>query len=627
MSNPYVSRGPVRNPEMFFGREQELLEIAAFLRGNQSISIVGPRKIGKTSLLYHLMREETRTRLGLENVLFAYLDCEVLGDGGHTMIFGQFAGEIAAALDIYGLEPEPTLEAVITNPSRLSFESAIRRLNQRGLRIVLVMDEFERLSTNPELDVNFFNALRSAAGRYELVYMTVSGRPLIELTYTGRSQDILSSPFFNIFAPLFLGLLQHHEAEELIQSPAQQQDINFTAETVGFIYDLVGGHPLALQVACFHAFENPTNTTTIEDRTSQELASHFQYYWHNCTPAEQDVLVQVGRHAVREENDTTLRILLRDLTQRSLLLNDGGVLSYPSRAWAEYVEAQQPHTQHKQANVGSYTGTILGSYEVLDKLGSGGMADVYRGRHTRLEKIVAVKILPSKMAEEEIFRQRFEREAQAVAALRHPNIVQMYDFGDTEGVYYMVMEFIDGLNLSEHMQRHSILPLSFVQQLVNEIASAVDYAHTQGLIHRDIKPSNVMLEQANDGHIRAVLTDFGIAKLVASRTNITKTAMMGTLDYMPPEQIQDSGEVDGRADVYALGVMTYEMLTGQLPFKGENAGAMIFSHLQEAPPDPRQFCQNMPDHVAEALLTTLAKDPMERFASTGAFANAIGRDA
>ena len=249
--------------------------------------------------------------------------------------------------------------------------------------------------------------------------------------------------------------------------------------------------------------------------------------------------------------------------------------------------------------------------------------DVYRGRHKRLEKIVAVKILPSRMAEEPIFRQRFEREAQAVAALRHPNIVQMYDFGDSNGMYFMVMEYIDGMNLSQYMHKHGALSLVFVKTLVAELASAIDYAHKQGLIHRDVKPSNIMLEQANDGHIRPVLTDFGIAKLITGRNNITNSVMMGTLDYMPPEQIHDSGDVDERADVYALAVVTYEMLTGKLPFNGASVQAVITSHLQGDPADPRIYFPEMPDNTAETLLKALTRDPTERFKTAREFTNTL----
>jgi serine/threonine-protein kinase len=276
---------------------------------------------------------------------------------------------------------------------------------------------------------------------------------------------------------------------------------------------------------------------------------------------------------------------------------------------------------------GSFTGTRLGTYEVLELLGRGGMAEVYKGRHPRLDRTVAIKILPSSLAAQVDFRQRFEREARSVAALRHPNIVQMFDFGDVEGIYYMVMEYIDGTDLANYMGKAGPMGLAQVRSILGDVASALDYAHAQGLVHRDVKPSNVMLQAADseDAKQHAILTDFGIAKILTSETASTKTgAMMGTLDYMAPEQIRISREVDGRADVYALGIMLYQMLTGELPFKGDHPGAVMMAHLQEPPPDPRALMPELSENVAAAILCALAKDPDERHPTVGALAEVIG---
>src|SRR5579859_5721207 len=338
--NPYLARGPLRDPEMFYGRSAELWEMASFIGGNQSIAVIGQRKIGKTSLLFHLMRPQVREAIGLatENVI-AYLDCELLGQSNPDEIFGQFASEIGAVLSDLGLSPEPALEAAIVKPSRLAFESAVRKLNQRGLRLVLILDEFERISTNSALDLNFFNALRSAAGRYQLVFITASARPLIELTYSGRSQEVLSSPFFNIFAPLFLGLLSAEESETLIHEPATRAGRAFTRELAENLYQFAGGHPMALQVACFHAFNNPDDWNTVEVNAERELNAHFQYYWHNLSGQEQETLHRLGEAASRAHNDTTLRAILRDLVQKGLLVNHANSFYYPSQAWAHFVAA------------------------------------------------------------------------------------------------------------------------------------------------------------------------------------------------------------------------------------------------------------------------------------------------
>jgi hypothetical protein len=630
MNNPYIFRGPVHDPRMFFGRVHELQEIASFLRGNQSISIIGPRKIGKTSLLFHLMRPETWEPLGLDDaVLFAYLDCEVLGESEHGEIFAQFAAELAAVLDERELEPEPALESVLERPTRLSFESAVRRLNRRGLRVVLVLDEFERLSTNTHLDVNFFNALRSAAGRYQLAFLTASAQPLIQLTYSGRSKDILSSPFFNIFAPLFLRLMPEEEARRMIEQPARDAGAPFALEVQDFIYNLVSGHPLALQVACFHAFENPGDTIEIERRTMMELAPHFQYYWHNLDPIEQETLQHISRATSQAPHDTTLRGILRDLVQKCLLVSESGAYRYASRAWADFVAAQEGPVAPSPSRVQELRpGTYLGAYEVLESLGRGGMSEVYKGRHPRLDRTVAIKVLPAGLAADSDFRQRFEREAQSVAGLRHPNIVQVFDFGDVDGLYYMVMEFIEGTDLACYLRERGALELAEAQDILHDLAHALDYAHAEDLIHRDVKPSNVMLQVVTGGgsRRRAILTDFGIAKIRSADTGATKTGvMMGTLDYMAPEQIRTAGEVDQRADVYALGVMLYQMLTGELPFPGDNPGAVLMAHLQQPAPDPRLLLPDLPAGVALATLRALAKDPAERFASAGELAGAVTR--
>ncbi len=618
MNNPYVSRGPVRDPHMFWGREHELQEIAAFMRGNQSVSIIGPRKIGKTSLLFQLLRPSAWEKLGLDDKnLFVYLDCEVLGEGTHEEIFGIFASEISTALAERQLPPEAAVEAAIAKPTRLSFESAVRKLNQRGLRIVLILDEFERLSTNAHLDLNFFNALRSAAGRYQLVFLTASARPLIELTYSGKSQEILSSPFFNIFAPMFLGVLLDTEAHALLTEPMQAQGVNLPTEIKKFVLSFAGGHPFLLQVTCFHAF-TIQHLPELAQRATEELQPHFEYYWRNLSTNEQQALSDVSHAAARALHDTTMRGALRDLTQKSFLVLRDGLYHYPSQAWANFVAQQTPPAAPR-------TGALpkqFGAYEVQELLGRGGMAEVYKGRHTRLDRIVAIKILPASLATDPDFRARFEREARAVAALRHEHIVQVFDFGEADGTYYMAMEFINGKDLSHLLKELKVMPPPQALPLLHDIASALDYAHAQGLVHRDVKPNNVLLDLTAEGTMRAVLSDFGIVRLASHQTGLTQTSLVGTLDYMAPEQIHSAGQVSPHADIYSLGVMTYQMLTGQLPFSGDVSTVML-GHLHHPVPDARIINPQLTFEQSEAIKRAMAKDPAERFATASHFIEAL----
>jgi hypothetical protein len=280
--------------------------------------------------------------------------------------------------------------------------------------------------------------------------------------------------------------------------------------------------------------------------------------------------------------------------------------------------------QHDEDDTGAdhLAGAQIGPYLLEAPIGRGGMGYVYRAHHQSLARTVALKILSDALAHNEAFRTRFEREAKTVAGLRHPNIVTLYDFGEQGNAFYMAMEFIDGEELSTLLKREGALPLALIKSVVGDVAAALDYAHTQGLVHRDVKPSNVMLRKVADStSVQAVLTDFGIAK-VGDTSGLTQTGMLGTLEYAAPEQIMSAKTVDSRADIYALGVMTYQMLTGEMPFKG-SVGEMVFAHLQQPPPDPRRLRADISDTTARVVLCALEKSPDERFGTAGEFAAAL----
>jgi serine/threonine-protein kinase len=235
--------------------------------------------------------------------------------------------------------------------------------------------------------------------------------------------------------------------------------------------------------------------------------------------------------------------------------------------------------------------------------------------------------MPAALAAQADFRQRFTREAQIVAKLEHPNIVRVFDYGEQDDMPYMVMEYVSGQDLGAFLRANGKLSLASALPLMRQIAGALDYAHTHGLVHRDIKPSNILLDPvgAMTGQTRVVLTDFGIAKVLDARTAMTRTGgVLGTFDYIAPEQIEASPHVDGRADVYALGVMVYQMLTGELPFKHHNPGALLIAHMTQTPPDPRQLAPDLSRDAAHAIQQAMAKNPGERFATAGAFVAALG---
>jgi len=264
------------------------------------------------------------------------------------------------------------------------------------------------------------------------------------------------------------------------------------------------------------------------------------------------------------------------------------------------------------------TGTTFSSYRDLKLIGRGGMAEVYSATSPTSRKAVAIKVLRAALAEDEQFRKRFMREAQIVSGLDHPNIVHMVDFGNENDVYYIVMELLSGPDLNRLLKDEGQLSLAKTVDLLRGVADALDYAHQQGLVHRDIKPSNVMVDSSSKP-TRVILTDFGIAKISGAQTRITNTGMVGTFDYIAPEQIQASADVDGRADVYALGVMTYQMITGRLPFERPNTGALLLAHLNAPRPDAREIVPDLPRHISYAIQQAMDKDPNVRFSTAGDF--------
>ena len=263
-----------------------------------------------------------------------------------------------------------------------------------------------------------------------------------------------------------------------------------------------------------------------------------------------------------------------------------------------------------------------GRYEIQELLGEGGMSAVYKAFDHNLKRTVAVKIIHPHLVDDEDFVRRFETEARAVAQLHHPNIVQVYDFATEGELHYMVLEYIPGETLQAVLERLRAqgerLPLAEALDLMVQIADAVAYAHEQGMVHRDLKPANIILRPTGE----PVLTDFGLARIMGG-SHRTRTGMvLGTVFYMAPEQVLGE-HVDQRADVYSLGVMLYELLTGRLPYEGENLAEIMQQHLSAPLPDPREIVPDLPPALAEVVKRAMAKSPEERFQTASELKEAL----
>ena len=262
-------------------------------------------------------------------------------------------------------------------------------------------------------------------------------------------------------------------------------------------------------------------------------------------------------------------------------------------------------------------GKTIGGYQILEQIGEGGMATVFKAYQPSLDRYVAVKILPRHLSQEPGFSKRFNREARAVAKLEHPHILPIYDSGMEEGLSYIVMRYIDAGTLKDLMEQP--LSLKQISDLIDQIAAALDQAHEQGYVHRDVKPSNVLLDRES----WALLSDFGLAKMMEGSEHITATGVgVGTPAYMSPEQGRGD-KVDHRTDVYSLGVVLYEMMTGQVPYHAETPMAVVFKHIYEPLPLPRDINPEIPETIERILLKALAKDPEDRYQSAGEMAEAL----
>ena len=265
------------------------------------------------------------------------------------------------------------------------------------------------------------------------------------------------------------------------------------------------------------------------------------------------------------------------------------------------------------------TGKVFGVYEIAAPLGEGGMAAVYKAYQPAMKRFVAVKVLSRKLAESGEFTTRFQREALMLAQLQHPHILPVFDYGQVDGYSYIVMPFLQNGTLAELLQTRR-RSLTEIYQIMTQIGGALGYAHARGMIHRDVKPSNVLIDEQGN----CLLTDFGLARMVeiSSESLTSAGAIMGTPAYMSPEQ--GKGDIlDGRSDLYSLGVIFYEMLTGQVPYRDKLPMMVVIKHIHDPLPSARELVPDLSDAIERVLIKSLAKEPEERYQTAEDFVQAV----
>lgn len=267
-------------------------------------------------------------------------------------------------------------------------------------------------------------------------------------------------------------------------------------------------------------------------------------------------------------------------------------------------------------------GHVIGNYKVTEKIGEGGMGTVFKGIDVMLDREVAIKMLRPELARQAQIVERFRSEAVTLAKLNHPNIATLYSFQRQNDDFFMVMEYVTGETLDDLIRRTGAMPVDHAISLFGQVLEGMARAHKLVIIHRDIKPANMMLTE--DGSIKVM--DFGIARVLGTARMTRQGNIVGTIEYMSPEAIQGA-DVDARSDIYSLGILLYEMLTGRVPFVNDTEYSLMMAQINEQPPPPRTFAPHIPPHIEHAILKSLAKRPDDRFQSVGDFRRALEQHA
>jgi len=642
MPNPYLNRVAIRDPAQFYGRRREVARIFSRLGADrpQSIAVVGERRIGKSSLLNYLCAPEVQRQYLArpEEYVFVFMDLQQR----RRMVLEDFLQDWLEEIQRC---------AAISVPGKTGLDGIYAILNQlraERRKLIAIFDEFDVLTSNRSFSADFFAFLRSVANNYEVAYVTSSGRELQELCHT---EQIADSPFFNIFTNIYLRAFPDADAYELISRPSEQSGTPL-APYADDIRRLSGNFPFYLQIACSIYFEQLQETgrldlAAIEEAFDDEVRGHFRYLWEHFSADERAVCQAIasGQPVLREHT-----YVFEDFKRAGYILTEADgkprwfsrrflpVVLHPGRSSGgsgEYaavpptlelhvpwrVNSQDSRTHAgKSATMPAY----LGRFEVLERLGGGGMGEVFLARDAQLGRKVAIKVLKACYAHQSETRQRFLREARMVSSLNHPHIATLYEIGEADGLPYLVMEYVRGKTIDQCLREQGRFPCTEVCRIGAQAAEGLAAAHAIGVVHRDIKPSNLQLDEHGNVHI----IDFGLAKLdtrvqrahlsssdehLRAVSDITETGVLvGTVTYMSPEQAANDAQASLAGDVFSLGIVLYEMTTGRLPFDGKSYYDVMDAILHATPAPIRDWRPEAPVGLVKAIEAALAKNPEAR---------------
>ncbi|MCB0212257.1 MAG: protein kinase, partial [Anaerolineae bacterium] len=642
-----------------------------------SVAISGDPRVGKTSLLHYLRMEEAQEGMGLSPSWchFIYLDCHTIMPFREAT-FWRFVLRILSQNFRNNETLYPQIRDLLkqSTPDSYDLSNFFDDVARAGHLVVLLLDEFEAVTEylDPEAP-QFLYHLRALINRPDrgLALIVSTRRPLKQLC---TDFHFAGSSFDNVFSSITLRPFSETEVDELLEyyqvnfSAEERIDLRRLAGHHPYLVQLTGS--LMLRARSNRVIEE-SSITQIEADLENETEAYFTDILYCSQDQEQMLLTWLALSAFDRQVIQGLSTLLERYEQEIMRLVERGLICQNTNRvslfspifcrrvlhknlvikgpqvlseWNQYLHFLSPPQKEtfrhlvEQINkrpVIIKKPELLGSpsvennnqlpqndevtqkldrYKVGKLIGKANFADIFEGYDPHLDRPVAIKRLSTTLKENsDELRARFGREARAIAVLRHPNILQIYDFDIKRRRPYMVMEFIEGQNLKEHLYdlqaTERTLSWEEVLRISGRVADALDYAHHRNMIHRDVKPANIML--GNDGSV--FLSDFGLVRLL-DQPGLTQTGrLIGTLEYMAPEQVRgDSHQVDHRADIYALGCVIYEMLTGRPPF---TATQLPRAHLDKQPIPLTHFVSHLPETASHVVLQALAKDPAERPAS------------
>lgn len=622
IKNPFIAGNWVRGNN-FFGRQHLINEI---LEGNRNYFwVAGTRRFGKTSLLKQIEWLTT--------------------EGEYVAKFISLFWDMQGSQDVNGLK-EALLESVEDAQERFSdigvnieelenrnvfdiLRTLRRKAKEANLNLLLLCDEAEELINIEKNDPEALPKLRRFFQRGENIYTILTATKRLSKLEESIIPD--TSPFLHGFVPpTYLTRLDDGDAKRLIGLG------NFDADAVNEIMEKTNNHPYLIQLMCKRLVETNDLQKVIEEVSLDDMIGHFFSVDFQCLqPKENEILLHILQNKVLtladlknqfDEPDEQLIKLLYELIQLGFINQENSHYVISNYFFAKWLEREKDKlftestlkrvesaikidSKPKQVAAIPKIGDKLAQHEILEKLGSGGMGVVFKGRDMQLNRIVALKVLLPELMNDSEFRERFIIEAQAASAMNHPNITTIYQIGEERGIYFISMEYVEGQLLKTWRQDYST---NLYEQLsiANQAGKGLAHAHTKNIIHRDIKSDNIMV--TGEGEVK--IMDFGLAKsLKRAEGELTKTGTtLGTLSYMSPEHASGL-PTDHRTDIFSFGVVLYELFTGELPFSGEFELSVLYSILNEEPRSIREINPGLPEKLEQIVAKALQKDKEIRY--------------